>query len=317
MDVEITDSPTDGISSLEFHQTQPSLLLASSWDKSVRVYHVLSNSMLINHKSTHPILSSCFDNNRILYAGLNNTLSNISLDSNIVIDIGHHSAPICSLVHQDSITYTGSWDKYCKGWDQRQQDAIFSLYQSNKVVDLDVKNYSLIIANSNRDVSIYDTRNLNQVLSKYESPLKFASRRLRCFNAGFILSSIEGRVAVEYTSNQDSNYVFKCHRVVSNDTETVYPVHAIGIHPIHDTFATGGGDGSVSIWDSKNKKRIRNFNGYETSISALSFNCDGNLLAVASSYSYEFGEKDHPADVIFIKSLNESDVKPKVKKSES
>ena len=39
---------------------------------------------------------------------------------------------------------------------------------------------------------------------------------------------------------------------------------------------------------------------YPTSIASLAFNHNGEYLAIASSYTYEEGEKDHPADAIFI-----------------
>ncbi len=38
--------------------------------------------------------------------------------------------------------------------------------------------------------------------------------------------------------------------------EVVYPVHAIAYHGPYGTFATGGGDGVVNIWDGDNKKRL-------------------------------------------------------------
>jgi cell cycle arrest protein BUB3 len=36
----------------------------------------------------------------------------------------------------------------------------------------------------------------------------------------------------------------------------VYPVHSIAYQPKYGTFATGGGDGVVNIWDGGNKKRL-------------------------------------------------------------
>lgn len=36
----------------------------------------------------------------------------------------------------------------------------------------------------------------------------------------------------------------------------VYPVHAITFNPVFGTFATGGGDGVINIWDGDNKKRL-------------------------------------------------------------
>ena len=60
---------------------------------------------------------------------------------------------------------------------------------------------------------------------------------------GFVLSSIEGRVAVEYLDTnqevQQKRYAFKCHRVKEGSLELVYPVNAISFHTTHNTFATG------------------------------------------------------------------------------
>lgn len=90
--------------------------------------------------------------------------------------------------------------------------------------------------------------------------------------------------------------------------DTVYPVNALAFHPTyvrmscfsfrlidviracrHGTFATGGGDGIVSIWDLAAKKRLRQYTKYPSSITSLSFNCDGTRLAVAGSIFLEEG----------------------------
>lgn len=82
------------------------------------------------------------------------------------------------------------------------------------------------------------------------------------------------------------------------------------------------------------------YSKYASSIAALSFSKDGHLLAVASSYTYEEGEKSydltfsstvfcncfkktvvtcafvlfsHEPDAIFIRAVNEVEVKPKPK----
>lgn len=108
-------------------------------------------------------------------------------------------------------------------------------------------------------------------------------------------------------------YAFKCHRKSEAGRDIVYPVNAIAFHPIYGTFATGGCDGFVNIWDGNNKKRLFQYSKYPTSIAALSFSRDGRLLAVASSYTYEEGEKPHEPDAIFVRSVNENEVKPKPK----
>ena len=60
---------------------------------------------------------------------------------------------------------------------------------------------------------------------------------------GFVLSSIEGRVAVEYLDPspevQKKKYAFKCHRIKEDGMECVYSVHAIAFHNRYNTFATG------------------------------------------------------------------------------
>ncbi|KAF2586071.1 hypothetical protein F2Q70_00036946 [Brassica cretica] len=81
----------------------------------------------------------------------------------------------------------------------------------------------------------------------------------------------------------------------------------------YGTFATGGCDGFVNIWDGNNKKRLYQYSKYPSSIAALSFSRDGQLLAVASSYTFEEGEKSHEPEAIFVRNVNEIEVKPKPK----
>lgn len=92
------------------------------------------------------------------------------------------------------------------------------------------------------------------------------------------------------------------------------------------TFCTGGSDGVVAVWDPINRKRIRQYPKKPSSIAALAFNGDGKYLAIASSYCYEEGEKEyhpsilfslltlpssHAPDTIFIKTIEDAEIKPK------
>jgi cell cycle arrest protein BUB3 len=71
-------------------------------------------------------------------------------------------------------------------------------------------------------VWVWDMRNMGYVQQKRESSLKFQTRFLECFpnRQGYVLSSIEGRVAVEYLDPspevQKKKYAFKCHRNKEN-----------------------------------------------------------------------------------------------------
>lgn len=50
--------------------------------------------------------------------------------------------------------------------------------------------------------------------------------------------------------------LLQCHRRNEAGTDVVFPVNCITYHPLFGTFATGGGDGVVNIWDGSNKKRL-------------------------------------------------------------
>jgi cell cycle arrest protein BUB3 len=48
---------------------------------------------------------------------------------------------------------------------------------------------------------------------------------------GYVVASVEGRVAVDYFDDAESaskKYAFKCHRRTEGGKETVFPVNAIG-----------------------------------------------------------------------------------------
>ena len=161
-----------------------------------------------------------------------------------------------------------------------------------------------------------DSFEVSQVQAR-DSSLKFQTRSCALFpdRTGFALGSIEGRVAIEYMEETDvavaqgkKKYAFKCHRV----GDVVYPVNAIAFHPVHGTFATGGCDGQVVLWDARHKKRLVALPRLETSVACLAFSKGGDagrLLAVAQSYTFEEGEKDHPPDQIYVRELFEHEVK--------
>jgi WD40 repeat protein len=48
----------------------------------------------------------------------------------------------------------------------------------------------------------------------------------------------------------------QCHRRTEEGVDVVFPVNAVAYNPLFGTFATGGGDGMVNIWDGNNKKRL-------------------------------------------------------------
>lgn len=181
---------------------------------------------------------------------------------------------------------------------------------------MDTLGDKVVVATAGRHVWVYDIRNMSSPEQRRESSLKFQTRCVKIMSngEGYVLSSIDGRVAVEWMDPspeaQKRKYAFKCHRIKVDGQDTIYPINSVTFHPKYGTFATGGCDGIVNIWDAAKKKRLCQFHKYPTSISALAFSHDGTYLAVASSYTYEEGEKDHPADAIYIRRTTDEETKP-------
>lgn len=61
------------------------------------------------------------------------------------------------------------------------------------------------------------------------------------------------------TTRKPDNYAFKAHREHLDGVEMIYPVNALDFHPYHGTFASGGSDAQVNVWDPINRKRLSQF----------------------------------------------------------
>jgi cell cycle arrest protein BUB3 len=285
------------------------------------------NRVIAAYKHENAVLDCCFsDSDHTLSGGLDNTLVAFDLKTQKETIIGYHDNAI-RCVNFDSlrnVIITGSWDNTVKLWDPRVAQCVGTFSQPGCVYTMDIDgNDSLIVGTSERNVLIWSLRNMkmNQVMKRI-SPLKYQTRCIRFFSnrKGYAISSIEGRVGIEYLDeNKDAQkmgYAFKCHRVKSSGSqggEKVYPVNSIAFHKVHNTFATGGSDCFVNIWDGLSKKRLCQFHEYPTSISSLAFDSAGKRLAIATSTIYaskdEF-ENDNEFN-IYIRSVSDAETKPK------
>ncbi|XP_037089170.1 mitotic checkpoint protein BUB3-like [Pollicipes pollicipes] len=321
-ELKLNSPPEDGISSVKFGPTSSQFLLVASWDKTVRLYDVLSNTQRLKYSHSAPVLDCCFhDAVHAWSGGLDHTLKVFDFNTSTETVVGQHGAPIrCVEYAADAgCVVTGGWDNYVKLWDPRQARGTGVHAQPDRVYALSTCGDRLVVGTAGRKVHIWDLRNMAQPLQKKEASLKYQTRCIRCFpnKLGYVLSSIEGRVAVEYFDPspevQKKKYAFKCHRIKEAGMEYVYPVNAISFHSQYNTFATGGSDGYVNIWDGLNKKRLCQFHRYPTSIASLAFSPDGSVLAIACSYLYEQKETPEtiPPDAVYIRHVTDQEAKPK------
>lgn len=220
-----------------------------------------------------------------------------------------------------------------------------------KPFSLSLTSERAVVAMAERMVSIYDLRALKMLSEQMqstksspedegaqavhatpwqqrESSLKFMTRAAATMpdGTGFATSSIEGRVGVEWfdPEKQGKAYAFKCHRQTTTavgedgtekEVDMVHPVNALAFHPVYGTFATGGGDGVVAVWDAETKRRIRQYQKLTASIAALDFSPDGKWLAIGVSPGFEDGQEDVEVDgslvKIIIRELGENEVRGK------
>eukprot|EP00916_Digyalum_oweni_P010316 GHVL01017296.1.p1 GENE.GHVL01017296.1~~GHVL01017296.1.p1 ORF type:complete len:162 (+),score=25.78 GHVL01017296.1:222-707(+) len=148
--------------------------------------------------------------------------------------------------------------------------------------------------------------------------MKHQLRTIECFpdGHGFAVGSTEGRVSWEFFDNnaeiQKKKYAFKCHRKTVHGQDLIFPVNAISFHPIYGTFATGGCDGVVAVWDGNNKKRLWKLPEAEASIVSLSFSGEGGSLAVAESTKNKNPGSNLPISVT-IREMTDQEVMPRIR----
>lgn len=275
------------------------------------------------------------------------SLPRIDLQTGDQTVLSSHEAGVKSLAYSKvhNILISAAWDStlhvhHTKPTGEEETSLPTQLKLPQKPFSISLTPTKLVVAMASRALHIYDLKSLTLISTqtpsasrdvaelllepwqRRESSLKFMTRAIACMpnDMGYASSSIEGRVAVEWfdpsSESQARKYAFKCHRQPASDgsgTDIVYPVNALAFHPVHGTFASGGGDGFVSLWDGVTKRRIRQYQRYAASIAALSFSGDGKWLAVAISPGFEDGREGQAEGTIsvFIRELGENEAKGK------
>ncbi|KZF19372.1 putative nuclear pore complex subunit [Xylona heveae TC161] len=341
---ELSTPPTDAISAVKFAPGASNRMLVSSWDRNVYLYDTSvkpDGQLLRKYEHRAPVLDVCWgaDENEAFSAGLDWDVRRINLETGEQSVLSSHEAGVKSVVYsrETSTVISASWDSTLHVHHPTKMPHVpATINLPSKPFSLSITPTKLVVAMASRALHIYDIRSLAlltsqaseappnvvdlEPLQRRESSLKFMTRAVACMpkDDGYASSSIEGRIAVEWfdpsPDSQARKYAFKCHRqVAENGVDVVYPVNALAFHPVHGTFASGGGDGFVALWDGVAKRRIRQYQRYPSSIAALAFSDDGKYLAVAVSPGFEDGKDDISEGVVkvFVRELSESEAKAK------
>ncbi|KAF4126544.1 cell cycle arrest protein BUB3 [Geosmithia morbida] len=336
---ELSPPPGDAVSALAFAPSAPTKLLVSSWDKKLYSYDVSNpeSSLVRTYDHRAPILDVCFGDHdgEAFTAGMDWVVNRIDLETGEMTALSKHAAPVRCVTYSRShgILVSASWDCSLNLHNLRDpSNTPIRVALPGKPHALASSPTKVVVAMTGRVINIYDMDTIRNLFSKggtdlkpwqqRESSLRYLTRAVACMptDAGYATSSIEGRVAVEWfedtAESQARKYAFKCHRQAApdGDGDIVYPVNALVFHPVHGTFASGGGDGTVALWDAEAKRRLKQYQKFPNSVAALAFSGDGKYLAVGVCPGFETGQEDYSGagqTAVLIRELGENEAKGK------
>jgi mRNA export factor len=297
---EINSPPTDGISSLAF-SPKANHLIATSWDNQVRCWEIQSNGSSVPKAAIshdQPALCCAWkEDGSTVYSGGCDKQAKMwpVLSGGQAVVVGMHDAPIKSIswITEMNLLVTGSWDKTVKYWDLRQQTPAHTQQLPERCHAMSVRYPLMVVATADRNIVVYNLQSPQTEFKRIPSPLKYQTRCVATFpgKEGFLVGSIEGRVAVHHIdeAQQSKNFTFKCHR----DNNDIYAVNSIEFHPVHGTFATSGSDGAYNFWDKDSKQRLKAMQRSNQPIPCSAFNHDGTIFAYGVSYDWSKGAENH------------------------
>ncbi|CAN0862110.1 Mitotic checkpoint protein BUB3.3 [Linum grandiflorum] len=303
----------DSVSRIRFAPSSNNLLI-SSWDSSLRLYDVDSSTVRLEASVGFALLDCCFGSEDVSYsAASDGCIRRCDFNSGSFTAIGRHDDVATCLVYSDETcqVISSGWDKKMVSWDIRSPNSVFcSRNMDAEVEAMSLSGYSLTVALGG-SINTYDLRYMEQPASQANS---FDARvRSVCsvpYCKGYAAGSVDGIVALEIsnsTTSEGTRYAFRCHPKSSDGKKHLIAVNDVQFNPvIFGAFVTGDNEGNVIAWDAQSKRRLHEFPRYPTSIASLSYNHDGELLAVASSHTYQqAAETNVRAPQIFVCKMGE------------
>lgn len=329
-DLPLTPPPGDTVQCLKFSpHPSSSFIAACGWDSKASVWEVGPTDQAVPKAQiaqADPILGLSWksDCSSIFLAGTDNQVKLWDLASNQVRQVGAHQAPVRDVAWCEQLQHviSGGWDNSIRFWDTRQSSPTATIPLSGKVYGMSFSYPLLVAILSDRQMAVI---NVNSVVQGNCTPttvpdttIKYQIRSVATSPDAktIVLGMIEGRcicknVTLEPSVNVTQDFTFRCHR----DT-LAHSLNCLAYNPVHGSFATGGSDAQILLWDKNAKQRLKCYASLGGPVTAMDFRHDSQVLAYSIGYDWHKGH-EHANSVqprISLKKIGD-DAKPKASAS--
>lgn len=260
------------------------------------MYDVDSSLLRFESPNEAALLDCCFENDFTAFsAGSDGLITRYDLHEGVRYTIGNHD-DLATCIGYSGETHqvvSTSLDKRIMFWDVRQpQTLICARNLHSDVSSMALSGFDLVVS-LGALVYLFDLRNLDQPVQSNESQVEV---QIRCVSSSpytkeYAAGSVDGRVALETSSRSSLNktgYIFRCHPKSRDGRFHLVSVNDIRFNPvINGAFVTGDNEGYVIGWDAQSKRRLFELPKFPNSVASISYNHGGQLLAVASSRTYQ------------------------------
>lgn len=272
-------------------------LVVTSWDGTLLIYdydeHERTVSLNTALRHEFPILScsAAYPTSPYkpeIYCGdVQGQILLVDLESTKFVPIGGNNAQlgISSLCNCRDQLICGSWDGLLQVVECGSQSVVHQQRLNDKILSMDAHESKLVVATTGNSVFWWSLPlQPTDIGTEVESGLKFQTRRIKLTprGDGYVSSSLDGRVAVEFFEDDTKKFAFRCHRMSLADTSFVFPVNALSFVPNSTILYTGGSDGCVSCWNLTTRKKVDQLAKFNEN-SVVQLDCDGRILCVATS----------------------------------
>ncbi|KAH6636178.1 WD40-repeat-containing domain protein [Chaetomium tenue] len=310
--------PEDTVSALRWSPVS-NHLAAASWDGKVYIYDATNTTSSDTIKGVaaipvgSPVLDCDFNKDGTIAVGASadKKLHLMDLKSSQTMTLEGHTSPVRTVRFVDvpsanaPIIASGSWDRTVRYWDMRQPQPIGVLELPERVYAMDTGGSLLAISTAENQLHFVNLH--DNPLKLWKSivppiPLQTTAVSVTADGTRWAIGTIAGRAAAQVVDEKDlslENLSFKCHREAipnKRNVTDVYTINDVAWWPGHkDVFATAGSDGTFSIWDVRNRNRLRSFPKVSNSVTAINFTRDGTGMAYAMGYDWTKGHQHSKA----------------------